>query len=355
MYTERTIRASLTIAFCGVYASAAPLVYGANLSGQWRMEEVWLPANVHFIVTNYNDSGAVTNVSEFDRISDKVSSEGFHYVTQNGEQIEGWSEWPGDSSCDGFLVQLDGTVSGNSVRFTITTTERNTHPVCHEHERTGVTCCTELGASYTLTYEGKYDPETNVISGTNATGQIHIFSDCWRYGPPNRTLHYSVEQINDISSTFTVTIGCSCDVGQWPIDLHDTSDLSTPHHQIYDLEADSGERIEVWWLGHYEAFYWRPGGPQGLRVGQCHWDDGCNRMWISAADLNGNDRPDCFSLIQWLSWDFGEDQDRDNRLDAVRYSYAPCLAFDDVYQLWTEYDYACGPPVWAKSGTCEPL
>lgn len=119
-------------------------------------------------------------------------------------------------------------------------------------------------------------------------------------------------------------------------------------------EADSGERLEVWWKGgwlpgqeipHYELRYWRPGGPQGLRVGQCAFPQGGNEAHYLAPDDNGNGEPDCFVWVRWSSWDFGDDDGRKGYLDRFLHVYDVCRDKYSLTHLLYHFPEGCNPPV----------
>lgn len=71
--------------------------------------------------------------------------------------------------------------------------------------------------------------------------------------------------------------------------------------------SESGERLELVWKGlipRYELFYFKGEDDAESRViGSCHFRGGCNECRIVALDLNGNDIPDQFLKIEWISRD----------------------------------------------------
>ena len=128
-----------------------------------------------------------------------------------------------------------------------------------------------------------------------------------------------------------------------------------PPRVLNIIEADSGERIELRWSdwgtrGYYRLDYYSPWGKIG-RVGQCHFIHGCNIGKFFAPDNNQNGKPDCFLLIVWDSWDYGDDDDKDGYLDRYRHVYDVCR--DKYSRSHFKYEYVCGPPVSSYPNFCK--
>jgi len=128
--------------------------------------------------------------------------------------------------------------------------------------------------------------------------------------------------------------------------------------------AESGERLELWWVWewrwlpvpHFELLYFKPGageGPsQGLRVGQCHFQEGCSLAHYVAPDNNRNGKPDYFTKTLWSNWDFGYDDGVKGYLDQAVHIYDVCNDNYSLVLFLYHYPEGCNPPVSSDADVC---
>lgn len=128
-------------------------------------------------------------------------------------------------------------------------------------------------------------------------------------------------------------------------------------HRLSRISAESGERLEVWWVvppgreggSHYELRHYSPGAGQelldGIAIGACTFNQGVNDAQYVAVNVDGDSTPDCFLKTTWYNFDFGdEDQPADGSLDVRVFEYFVCQ--DLIVQKLRKHDFGCGgPPV----------
>lgn len=142
------------------------------------------------------------------------------------------------------------------------------------------------------------------------------------------------------------------------------SSKDTPLGRYDDLTiyADSGERLETWWVietvnGHerYRTQFRYIGPrtpPEGLTVAKCFYKDGANKPWVLGPDDNGNDKPDYFHSIHLENWDFGEDDNGDGLLNVDRYDYD--VLYDKLTITKNWFEYRCPPSTTFPKGCFPP-
>jgi len=115
------------------------------------------------------------------------------------------------------------------------------------------------------------------------------------------------------------------------------------------IEADSGQKLEIFWRGnYYELRFTGVGGSPEGRVGQCHFIDGVNDAYYWAPDANGNGKPDYFIRTRWISIDGGDDDkpkdgEKNGLLDVIIHNYEVCYNKYSIQRIL--HEYACGPPI----------
>ncbi len=119
------------------------------------------------------------------------------------------------------------------------------------------------------------------------------------------------------------------------------------------IRAQSGERLEVRWEGffpRYRLYYFPSARQQGVVIGECRFPDGCNNGFFFGPDADGDGLPDSFRLVQWVSSDYGRDDEVPGYLDRYRYIYD---VRQDKYYLWHDLlIYRCAPPLSVPPDTC---
>jgi hypothetical protein len=134
------------------------------------------------------------------------------------------------------------------------------------------------------------------------------------------------------------------------------------------IKAESGERLELnWtmdWLERgriiprwlYALDYIRPDGRGGdlpaVRIGECHFSQGCNYGEFLAPDENGNGIPDLFARIVWDSWDYGNDNGVPGYLDHIRHVYIRETDTYIVTRYLCQYPAACRLPMSPPADVC---
>jgi len=349
MYTARNMCAGIAIAYWVACIISSPLLHAANLSGQWQLEGEELHRFEHQKWAEYDNGNIIDTMEEdFVGVVDQPHFESEGYAVHSDGTIEGY--FKRKRVCgEEFDYGFTGTISeDNHVSLLII------YPGGSEK-------CNLYGATWYLSYtdmisyyDGVYDPLKGTITGTYTSSQERVYTECWDYDPWFGYDHYSVESTHIVTSgTFTIRICCSCsDAKQYNINFH-IADRNTPPGRIGDpIEAESGKKIELWWSGsYYELLYWRPGGPQGLCLGLCVFDNGCNEISFYAQNLNNNNKPDCFTSIHWINKDFGSDDNNDGYLDVIEHSYVTCLCQDKYTRVDKKFYYACGPPIISEPGS----
>jgi len=67
----------------------------------------------------------------------------------------------------------------------------------------------------------------------------------------------------------------------------------------------------------------QPGSDDGINdgvlIGLCHWQHGCNTGFCTFMDENRNGEPDYFVEAVWRNYDYGTDHDEDGCFDTVTY------------------------------------
>lgn len=147
------------------------------------------------------------------------------------------------------------------------------------------------------------------------------------------------------------------------------SSLFTSTGRKVSIRAESGEQLELWWLVDwieggkwfprlaYILYYVPPCSRQDenctkMRIGECHFPEGCNFGQFLAPDNNGNGVPDSFSGITWDSWDYGDDDGVEGYLDHFRHEYNPSNGYYAVTKYLYHYPAACTMPVSPGDNIC---
>lgn len=147
------------------------------------------------------------------------------------------------------------------------------------------------------------------------------------------------------------------------------SNIFTPTGRKVTIRAESGERLELWWVVDwleggkwlprwtYLLYYLPPCGKDSescprRRIGECHFSEGCNFGRFTAPDANGNSVPDSFSGIAWDSWDYGDDDGVEGYLDHVRHTYDPSSGLYEVKKYLYHYPPACSMPMSPREDVC---
>lgn len=134
--------------------------------------------------------------------------------------------------------------------------------------------------------------------------------------------------------------------------------------KFFDISADSGERLELWWkrnpsyalIPHYELWYFLdPQFSTGVRVGQCHFPEGCNSARFVAPDSNRNNKPDFFTFISWRSLDYGYDDYNHGVFDAIIHITDICAKKYSRVEVRLPYRSGCNPPVSMSPNICDPV
>jgi hypothetical protein len=134
------------------------------------------------------------------------------------------------------------------------------------------------------------------------------------------------------------------------------------------VEAESGERLELFWtvdwFGEgriiprwlFVLYYVRPDGRGGwyppVRIGECHFSEGCNHGEFFAPDKNGNRVPDQFDRIAWENWDYGDDDGEAGYLDHIRHLYVLETDRYTVTKHLYYYPDGCRPPLSPPEDVC---
>jgi hypothetical protein len=133
----------------------------------------------------------------------------------------------------------------------------------------------------------------------------------------------------------------------WPV--------SQFQHRVSRIVAESGERLEVWWVvpsgreraSHYELRHYVPEAGQeltdGAAIGGCFFVQGVNDAVYIGVDANRNGQPDCFLKTSWFNFDFGaDDQPADGLLGVRVFEYFVCQDLRVV--TLRKHEYGCGDP-----------
>jgi hypothetical protein len=148
----------------------------------------------------------------------------------------------------------------------------------------------------------------------------------------------------------------------------DQCNLFTATGKKLAIEAESGEKLELsWtvdWLGQGKVFphwlfsleYVRPDGIGGwlppVRIGECHFNGGCNYGEFLAPDANGNGVPDFFAQISWESWDYGNDEGIPDHLVLIRHLYVRETDRYTAIRYLYRYPDGCSPPLNLSEDVC---
>ena len=132
------------------------------------------------------------------------------------------------------------------------------------------------------------------------------------------------------------------------------------------LESNAGEKLEIQCVDatipSFKMFYTPPGGGNGVRVGMCPFESGCNSVFFSYAGIT-NGRPDHFLRTNWKSRDYGAN-DLPNAWNKVNNENPPVLDHAlSVLNARTQflvkadykYEYRVGPPVDGRFCRVNPL
>jgi len=198
MYTAINTRASIAIAFWSVYVSATPLVSGANLSGQWRLEAELIHHSGHKIIYLYDDLGNLVEYREED-ITDPdppIHFGGYGPVVHSDGKIEG--TLTREVTCGEVpQVMCTGSVSEDN-RVELTCTIPGASGFCDLDGSFHYWSQTDWVGSF----EGIYDPTKRVITGTFEANQEQDSDEFWGYG-----YYYREERTHTLQSgTFTIRI-----------------------------------------------------------------------------------------------------------------------------------------------------
>ncbi len=119
------------------------------------------------------------------------------------------------------------------------------------------------------------------------------------------------------------------------------------------IRAQSGERLEIRWEGffpRYRLYYFPSPKHRGVVIGECRFPDGCNNGFFFGPDTDGDGIPDSFRLVQWVSSDYGGDDEVPGYLDRYRYIYD---VQKDRHYMWHDLlFYRCLPPLTTSQTTC---
>jgi hypothetical protein len=132
------------------------------------------------------------------------------------------------------------------------------------------------------------------------------------------------------------------------------------------LEADSGEKLELFCDGRAFILYYYPrpnawGGtptPERYKVGLCKYSEGCNSVYFfHSGDSNVNYKPDCFIKTRWITRDYGDNDDPTENpkvLDWTEFDFQvstmSLLKGGFLTKNNYDYDYLYYPPSCNKSG-----
>jgi hypothetical protein len=123
------------------------------------------------------------------------------------------------------------------------------------------------------------------------------------------------------------------------------------------IEADSGERMEVWWVNapfpHYELRYYPPDDQVGFPISEAVFGEGCNYAEYYAPDDNDNGKPDYFCLTEWHCWDFGYDHGTPGFLDHVLERYDVQESTFSATLFIHQYSPGCMAPVGTSGCWCD--
>ena len=370
MYTAINIRVSIAIAFWSVYVSAATLVSGANLSGQWRLECELIHQSGNRIVYMYDGFGNLVEYREEDIIDPDtpIHFSGYGPVGQSDSKIEGIITREDVSCGEVEQVACMGRVSeDNRVEFTIIVPGASGF------------CDLDGSSHYWLqtdwvgSFEGLYDPTKRIITGTFEASQDRDCDVFWGDG-----YYYHEERTHKLQSgTFTVTICCSDrDARAWermPDAIESTSifmlsDIHCPPESsvipdfslcldqrditgdgvrdclLKEVEDVQGNKFQTWcvveesWVEdgtelqyrfHYLMVY-IPENGEPKAVGECKWHFGVNEGNVFPGGSNiSSMKPDCFVGSRWSTIDDpgpnGDwDTDGDGKIDWITYCFDVC-------------------------------
>jgi hypothetical protein len=151
-----------------------------------------------------------------------------------------------------------------------------------------------------------------------------------------------------------------CQNGRWhPISFPscDCPSACPPGKLGETIVADSGERMDVWWVNtpfpHYELRYYPTGDPAGFPISEAVFGEGCNYAEYLAPDDNGNGKPDYFCVTAWHCWDFGYDHGTPGFLDHVLERYDVQKSTFSATLFVHQYSPGCAAPVGATRCWCD--
>jgi hypothetical protein len=122
------------------------------------------------------------------------------------------------------------------------------------------------------------------------------------------------------------------------------------------LESNAGEKLEVQCFNakipSFKLFYTPPGGTQGLKVGMCPFEGGCNTAFFSYTGIT-NGKPDRFLRTLWRSRDYGENDKpnpwtghNDGNPEVLDHAISTFYArTQNLIKADYKYEYRIGPPV----------
>jgi len=351
MCTARGMQVSLAVAFWSVYMGVVPPASGANLTGCFQMAAEVTDHNRLRTVYVYDDHGHLIDIqreilSRPDPNRSQFRGRGF--IAQCDSDVEGTISR--DVPCgEEPNVKFMGTVSEDN-RVELITTIPGRRELC-THDAVS---CYHSQTDWAGLFEGVYDPNKRVISGTFEAYQEQDNEECWGEG-----WHW-LEGITDAvtKGTFTITIGCfgpeelvkpfaglecGCPMVQGIVDSN-----------IYS--ADSGERLELLCIGgecpdrrpHFELRYYQSKcDKEGFCIARCWFPGGANRIWCTGPDVNGNDVPDCFHYIVLQNRDCGfpDCPNLAERLVCIEHRYDAHKDRLTIYGELLEYPEGCALPV----------
>ena len=163
--------------------------------------------------------------------------------------------------------------------------------------------------------------------------------------------------VGETSTTVQVRPGgavCVGDAQKQVMDFPDTHPIFGPFGKIWEVQAESGERLEVhWWpplFAHYKLVYF-DGSGNSWPVAMCNWPQGCNGAWYWAPDENSNGIPDCIVESLWRSMDFGDDDGEPGYLDVKEHRLKTSTRQYSRTKIL--YNYSCDPPVSYFPNVCD--